>query len=176
MLTKATDIAKMREAFYASFCSRNPFEPSGNLDMPHRIILYPTYGYHLAENQFQAVVEASLACGEESFLISEVEYQPDPFVTGQHWVCKGLTFDEYLNLPLSVENALYSLNGEWGILVSHEDHALLVSRFSFWEHFQRKYPQWKDDHEKFIEFWRQNVREYGSDVGWLKIFLAHLSA
>jgi hypothetical protein len=175
MISKAADIQEMRDSFYEIFRSRNPFGPAGNSLMTRRVVLYPTYGYHLEENQFQALVDASSECGEKSFFISEVEHEPDPFATDHHWVCTSPTYAEYSNLPLSVENAIYSSSRKWGILISHEDHGLLASKDSFWEAFQKRYPHWKDDHKKFVEVWRQNEMNLGTDVSWLKDFLDHLS-
>jgi len=175
MIKQADKPSLLSQIFHYVFRSYNPFTSAGQLNMPVRIVLYPTYGYYLNSEQFQALTSTLNDCGEQEFFISEVEAEPDPFVTSYHWVCKSPSFSEYMNLSLSTENALYSANGLWGILVSHEDHALLVCQPNFARFFQAHYSHWKQDLEKFVQNWQQNEKELGSDIRWLEEFLNHLS-
>jgi hypothetical protein len=175
MIKRVTETTLLNQAFYRVFRSTDPFAPAGRLEMPIRIVLYPTYGYHLNADQFQALADTLSDCGEPDFFMSLIEVEPDPFATEYNWVCEVPSLSEYMDLPLPAENGLYSMNGLWGILVSHEDHALLVCHSLFWHAFQQRYPNWKQDQEKFIQAWYRNEKELGSDVQWLREFLAHLS-
>lgn len=181
MIKPATDIERLREVFYRVFKSRDPFSPAGREEFPVRVMLYPTYGYYLETEQFRALIGAVHESGEREFFISLVEAETDPFSFqswgpgwDSHWVCQEPTLEEYMKTILPVENAIYSSSGSWGILVSHEDHALLVCHPTFWDAFQRLYPNWRQDLEQFIELWHYHERERGIDVGWLKPFLDHL--
>jgi hypothetical protein len=66
------------------------------------------------------------------------------------------------------------MQATWGILISHEDHALVVSDDRFWGGFSRAYPTWGDDREQFVATWREYGRS-GVDVAWLGPFLDHLT-
>lgn len=174
MIKRATDIKELRQAFYSVFKSRDPFEPAWQVDLPIKIVLFPTDSYHLTFGQFQALIGALLSCGERKFFISEIEGESDPFDTGYHWVCEEPNFTEYTNLTVGIENSIYSLSCSWGILLSQELHALLVCDYSFWNAFQKQYPNWGQDREEFIKYWSDNEKAYGSDISWLQDFLDSL--
>lgn len=175
MIKSITDTTRLHEAYHRVFRSRDPFTPAGQPEMPVRVILFPTDNYRLTAEQFRALTNTLLDCGEREFFVSEIEVEPDPFDAGDHWICEEPSFSEYTDLLIVIENALYSSSGSWGILLSHELHALLVCRQSFWDAFKKRYPNWKRDQDEFIESWQYNEKELGSDVKWLKPFLAHLT-
>lgn len=179
MIKQTNDTARLREAFYRVFRSRDPFSAAGHEELPVRVVLYPTYGYYLETQQFQALIGALHDCGEREFFISMVEAEPEPRNWDSkeftHWVCEKPTLEEYMSIGVFIENALYSPSGSWGILLSHEDHALLVCQPSFWDAFQSRYPNWRQDLEQFIELWRFHEKERDVDVGWLEPLLDHLT-
>ena len=182
MIRPTTDTERLREAFYRVFKSRDPFSPAGRNEFPVRVVLYETDMYGLEEKQFAALMGAIHECGEREFFISMVETEADPFRLDTwnkgehaHWVCEEpVTFEEYVKLNLFIENAIYSSSGAWGVLLSHELHALLVCQQSFWEAFAKRYPNWKQDLEQFVELWRYHEKERGIDVSWLGPLIAYL--
>lgn len=178
MIEPTTNTKRLREAFYRIFKSRDPFEPTSQEAFPLRVVLYPTDVYYLTGEQFGALMGALHDCGEREFFVSMVESEPEArnwnTDENRHWVCKEPSFDEYMNIELFLENAIYSSSGSWGILISHEHHALLVCHSSFWKAFQKRYPNWEQDQIEFINNWYTNEKETGCDIGWLNPFLAHL--
>ena len=177
MIKRATDTGLLSQAFDHIFKTLDPFAPAAQPDVPIRRVLYPTFNYHLDANQYKAMIRALLDCGEQEFFISIVEHElkyNDPFTAGEHWICESSSYTEYTDLPLVLENALYSTNGLWGILVSHESHALLACHPSFWGVFQKHYPDWEQDQRRFVEYWQCNQKVYGSDISWLQDFLDSL--
>lgn len=179
MIKHTSATGELRKAFYRVFKSRNAFSAAGREEFPVRVVLYPTYGYYLEANQFRALVSALHEYDEEKFFISMIEAEPEPRNWGQeftHWECENPTLDEYMNLELFLENSIYSSSGSWGILVSHEDHALLVCQHPFWSIFEKYYPAWKQDLEQFNERWQRLKMEKGIDVEWLKPLLSHLKS
>jgi hypothetical protein len=175
MIERIVSTKELKEAFFRIFGSTDPFIPAGHPDVPIKAVLYPTESYHLSKQQFQALIKASLVYDERVFFISEIEGNSNPFDKGFHWICNEPTFTEYTNLPIGIENAIYSKSGKWGLLLSHELHALLVCDIPFWETFQQLYPEWKFDQEKFIKDWESKEKEFGSNIGWLKPFISHLT-
>lgn len=178
MIKSVSDITPLRKAFYQVFASRSPFDPAGRDEFPVRALIYPTWGYYLEAEQFQALMGALGNCGEAEFYISMVEYEPENRVWNagedNHWLCLNPSFEEYMQLDLFIENGLYSVNGSWGLLLSHEDHALFVCRDELWQSFERNYPEWRKDYAEFVDYWKA-VENRGVDVKWLHPFLAHLT-
>ena len=178
MIEPVTDIAPLKEAFYKVFNSRSPFDPAGRDEFPVKAVLYPTSVYYLEVEQFKALMRAIEDCGEEEFYISMVEFEPEQRVwsneENNHWVCRKPTLEEYERVELYIENAMYSVNGSWGVLQSHEEHALLVCHGTLWESFEKYYPDWRKDYSEFIDYWKE-IESEGINVEWLKPFLAHLT-
>ncbi len=151
MIKSIIDTTLLREAYQRVFRLRDPFTPAGQPEMPVKVVLFPTDNYHLTAEQFRALTGALLDCGEREFFISEIEVEPDPFDTGDHWVCEEPSFSEYTNLLIVIENALYSSSGSWGILLSHELHALLARHPSFQDAPKKRYQNWKKDQNELLE-------------------------
>lgn len=179
MIRPATDTKRLKTIFYQVFKSRDPFSPAGWEKFPIRVLLYETDLYALEPGQFQALVEAAHENGEEKFFISMLEAEPEArnwegneFI---HWECERPTVEEYQSLELFLENAIYSENGTWGVLLSHECHGLLVCNQEFWGVFRSHYPNWEKDLESFVHYWRGLEKERGTDIEWLQSFLDHLS-
>lgn len=91
---------------------------------------------------------------------------------GDHWRGQNCSHDEYTSIvnhsfPL-INNALYSESGKWGILISHEFHAIIGCTKEFWEEFEKHYPQWRKDYHDFIAYW-----EHEKEI-WPKIQLEWL--
>lgn len=141
--------------------------------------MYPTSVYYLEAEQFLDLMAALRERGEQEFYISMIESEPEQRVWGtsekSHWLCRTPTLEEYEKLDLFIENALYSVNGSWGVLISHEHYALLVCDSELWESFQKYYPAWQKDYTEFIDYWKE-VESGGVKVSqWLNPFLAHLT-
>ena len=178
MIEPVTDAAPRRKAFYQVFNSRSPVQPAGRDEFPVRALLYPTDCRFLEGVQFRALMGALEDCGEREFYLSMVEFQPERRVWGggenNHWLCRNPTFDEYEQTDVYIENALYSVNGSWGVLLSHEDHALVVCHEALWQSLERRYPDWRKGYDEFIDYWKE-VESRGVNVDWINPFLSHLT-
>lgn len=154
MIEQLSTPERHREKIGTIFQSTDPFADAGRDAFPIKAVLYPTYGYHLSKSQFRALLNACAEVGEESFLISQVEGKPEAELPKDwNWCCISPTYKKYLELPLLIENAHYSSDGTWGILMSHERHGLLVSNVDFWDAFKSKYMAWDEDYKKFERYW-----------------------
>ena len=172
MIEQIIDTFELKEKFSIIFRSTNPFLDAGQVAFPIKAVIYPTYGYYLTKYQFDALKYANESIGSTEFYISQVEYKPsDPFIRGEHWKCINPSFEEYYDISIGMENAIYSTNGSWGLLISHEDHALLVSNIEFWEVFKNQYPNWAKDYLSFLNYWRD--LEIGEK--WLENFCSKLT-
>ena len=186
MFTKPESYLEMefiRNYFKKIFKSNNPFSQMFQQDVTDRLLIYPVDGTYLDELQFTALIETIKAIGESGFYISEVEAEPDPFILLKdnemyhpaHWVCDfPISFDEYRDLTIVLDNALFSRNGKWGMLISNEGHAVLGGTVEFINHYRQLYPSWVNCFTKFEEMCEYNRNKYNSNLYWYDDFVKHL--
>ena len=157
---------KIEESLRRIFISFDPFKPEIKNAKLLTLILFPTDGYHLTEKQYSSLIQTISAVGNAEFYISETEWEPDPFSKGHHWYCNNPTFEEYSEILIGVENAIYSIEGKWGILISHELHALMFSDAQFVKLFESEYLNSRKDKEEFLRNWRA-IKKSGVKTDWL---------
>jgi hypothetical protein len=145
-LKKVLSSKTMQEAWRRVFLTTDPFSNPFTRAIDNVLVFYPTVGYHLSEEQYEALLKSRQS--ENKFYLSEVEWQDDFFSRGAHWLCDSPSYDDYLSIPLMLENAIYSSTSVWGALMSHENHALVGGSKEFIERLRQNYPQWKTDKEK----------------------------
>ncbi|WP_044338764.1 hypothetical protein [Rossellomorea aquimaris] len=176
---KADDISRLKEAFHRVFTKSDPFGNPFQKTLNERVLIFPTNGYYLQENQFHALMKTMEQVGQGTFYVSESE--GDSFTLSQdffselaphHWGSENtIAYEDYQSIPLVVENSLYSPHGEWGLQVSHEDHAILAGTSTFIDAFKEAYPEWEEDKEKFLQHWREVNKEFSADSTWIHDFL-----
>lgn len=78
--------------------------------------------------------------------------------------------------PISVaEHAVYSPAGKWGVLTSHENHAVIGGPSTFVEAVFSNLEDSEDFHlQSFLSIWKDNRERLGYDVDWLLPFFTHL--
>jgi intein/homing endonuclease len=138
---------------------------------------------YFVEQQFNALIESVKATRELGFYILEVEAEPDPFILPNeneiyhpaYWVNDSLiSFNEYRDLTLVLDNTVFSKQGEWGVIISNEGHAVLGGTMEFISYFKQLHSKWADcfnDFEKMCEYNRNN---YNSNLDWYESFTKHL--
>ena len=177
-------IQQQKLAFYSVFNNKNPFGRMFNNADDQKIILCPIDGYCLNQKQFNALLVVIKTIGEISFYVTEIE--GDCFFENAntmeydrlgHWEFDNkISYEEYTNMPIIFENALYSKNGTWGIIISHENHAVISGSNDFIELFKDLYSGWIQDFKNFIEMWKYNKNHYNSNLSWLPDFLEYINS
>jgi len=152
-IEEVPDATPLRKLWSCVFASNDPFSDPFQRTVQARVLLYPTYGYHLSEDQYEALTEACRELGETSFFVSIVEYAGDFFAEGKHWYCEIPSYKEYLTIPLVLESAIYSGEGTFGMILSHEDHAILGGTSHFIEAMKLHYAQWPEDRRRLKAEW-----------------------
>lgn len=168
-ITPVKDSPSLKAIWNDMFLTKDPFELPFQPTIAHYMIFYPTYGYHLTKEQYSAVVEAAKAIGDTGFYISVVEYDGDFFEKGEHWLCPFSPHEDYLKLPLVLENAIYSRSGKWGLIISHEDHAIIGGSDAFVRELRSNYNNWETDILELRVYWKDN-----KNSDWLEKVLASL--
>lgn len=167
---ETTDLSAIRLAWEHVFLTNDPFTWPFRQEFPVGHVFYPTDGYHLTKPQFGAIREALKQVGETGFFLSIVESEGLSFLDRRwgHWVCENLSYEDYIQLPLSLENCICSRRGDWGILVSHEMHALVAGSQEFLTAIAEQYQGWPNDLRQLREAWSGNP-----NASWLEPTISH---
>lgn len=183
-MTNENQKLKLKMEFQKVFKGIDPFHEVFKDAVVERLIIYPTDGYYLTPEQFEALLISAKIVGDSEVYISEVESQSDCFEASEsdrryqckHWIVENQTeLNQYYKLPIVLENAIYSPQGKWGIIISHEEHALLGGTNEFMRNYKASYRKWNKDTESFIGTWECNKNLYDSNLDWLPIMLRHIS-
>lgn len=164
------DRLRLEEILKKVFIVYDPYKPEVSENLSVKTVLFPTDSYHLDESQFQALLAAIETTNEQRFYVSEIERKPDPFKRGDHWLCHRPNFQDYTHLPIGVWYAIYSSDGNWGLLLSDELHALLACDESFWSEFSKHYPYAERDKAEFLKYWAHYQKE-DTRSDWLQELL-----
>jgi hypothetical protein len=167
-----TDLPFIRSAWQEVFKTNDPFCWPFQSKIPTARIFFPTDGYHLTPQQYSALTNALRQCGESAFCLSVVEAVELTFLDrwSGHWKCDLPTYAEYRELPLGLENTLYSESGSWGVLISHEMHAFIGGSAAFMSMVGDSYPNWDEDLGALKAEWSANP-----NAGWLEPVVPRLA-
>ena len=144
-----------------------PFTPS----LQFGRVIFPTDGCQLFRAQFDGLAQVARLHGETHCYLAVVEGHES--IEGneneQVFVVDFSDYESYSKLHLTLENALYSMRGTWGLLISHEMHGVLGGNETFiseldevqmstefeWISFLN---QWRDErHNEWISELRSHV-------------------
>ncbi|MEC4853420.1 MAG: hypothetical protein SAJ12_20765, partial [Jaaginema sp. PMC 1079.18] len=71
------------------------------------------------------------------------------------------------------ENILFSPSGKWGVITSHEHHALIGGTQEFIDRIIANIPEIQNQVYEFLEFWKYH-KSSGIDVGWMRPLIEHI--
>jgi hypothetical protein len=157
--------------FAAVFAAADPFDTPFTERVPHRMLLYPV-DYELSQEQLEIVSIAARALGDDGFYLALLE-GTESDRNGQ-WLLKIGDVQGYLDVAPAQENAIFSPAGRWGLIFSHESHALLGSCRRFIEVFRQHL--WRSEADQtldFLQLWKKQ-RAWGASVDWIEPMLQHL--
>ena len=176
------NISNLQHIFSKVFVNNNPFEEMFTLEIESKIILCPTNGYYLTKKQFIALKQTNKIHGGNPFYLSEIEGRPfathDPCKQYPHHHMKldnDTPYHAYNKIFIIFENALYASDGKWGIIISHEIHAVLGGSKEFISTFKELYPDWIEDQKhfiKYIEYWGKKAYK---DTSWLIDYIKYIN-
>lgn len=161
------------------FRSADPFDEPFQDDIAQRLIFYPTW-YELEDADYAALAESAASLGETSAFISLIEgYKGEHFEQWDHWLIdlhpRPYHYLGQLGWLTLMENAIYSVNGSWGILISHEQHAVIGGANLFMETFKRQAAGAEDQVQEFLSTWRNNRDQWREcKLDWLPGLLSHI--
>lgn len=177
-ISSQNELQVARAAFHAVFRSADAFDEPFQPTTEKRAILYPV-AYHLDQAEYASLAAASSAVGESEAFFSAIEgYRDGDFDEHDHWRV-GLHSYPYEQLRHSgwfplMESAIYSTTGSWGLLISHEQHAMVGGTAAFMDSLLVAMPGLEIQVTEFLVTWKDNRDRLGSDVTWLPELLEHV--
>lgn len=165
---------KLNKVFQALDPFGTPFQDS----VESRAILYPI-GYQLTAFELNALMVACQAVGDTVINVTITERPKEPDHKHlYHWQVRCEQMNDYYQIDrfLSVlESAIYSDTGVWGLLISHERHAVVGGTAKFMNTFLQALEVDSDEQvEEFVQNWQRNQLELTSDIRWLFPLLVHI--
>ena len=124
-VTSVKELEQFPIAMLQLFHSTDPFNQPFRDEVKDRLILV-TDNYRFYEDQFKAVAYGARQLGEEECAVSVVERKEvGDTVKTEHWIVGLAEYNAYRKIPVIMVNAVYSLQGQWGVLFSTEFHGVL---------------------------------------------------
>ncbi len=182
-----TSFDRIKQIYFKIFLGNNPFENCFSKEIKKVNLLYPVDGYKLTREQYDALIfTISNIYIDEEIFISEIEAESigEIFRSNndidkyqfKHWIFDlSTTYDEYVKMDINVENAIYSSQGNWGIIISHEEHAIVGGNSKFFDIFKTKYKELDNCIDRFKSYWDYNNKHYNSNMGWYDDFIKSLN-
>lgn len=171
---RAAERERALMALQSIFASVDPFEGDFTSSVESKLLLYPTEGYMLTSAQFDAIRFAAVQRGAPLAFLSITELIPDlSFDSIDTWQLdlNDVSYSDYRGLrdsgPVVLENAIYSADGLWGVSISQDFHAIVGGSDGFIHAFSNAAPDELNGVEGFLQAWRRNRDDIGSDLSWI---------
>jgi hypothetical protein len=175
-ITEVQQLRVMKNVFQMVFKTSDPFGEMFQNNIQEILIICPTDGYYLNQDQFMALQETVVAMGEDKIYLSEVETE-NCFCSEacSHWhMPSTIQYEDYIRLPVILENSLYSKEGKWGIIISQEEHAVIGGTTEFMTKYKKLYTDWASGISNFQQKWDYNKKHYNSDLSWYSKFCTYI--
>ena len=181
-LIEPDKLIKAKRAFGRVFRSVDPFDAPFMEEITDRAIFYPT-GYGLDASRLNAVAAAAQVVDSSTAFFSGLEgYDGKNFDRYDHHrilLTCAMRFPDLMKeltsagWPSLVETALYAADGSWGVLTSHERHAVVGGSPAFMQELGR-HVDLRSDAIAFLSYWKY-VRDDGHvAVEWISSLLVHI--
>jgi len=162
------------------FLRDNPFEPAFSPDVPGKRILFGLeydLKYIVRPPLIDAVVSAASSTGDMGCYFTKLWR-----TTGSnHWYLPFSEISAYkegneeFQFVFLSENVLYSPQGKWGLMTSHEYHGLLGGTQEFIDEVHRLVPDLDEQVYGFLENWQHHkIHSRGAKTDWLPGLLTQI--
>ncbi len=105
--------------------------PSKKTNMSFMFV-YPTDGFYLTKEQYKAIFKVIKKYQGNSYYISDIEFEESFITEGNpnglgymHEVFTDFVYDDYIAQERLFENALYDIDGKWGISIFQDFFAII---------------------------------------------------
>lgn len=176
-LTEMDYCNEAQDAFRKVFKSENPFGEPFTDGIEMRAILFE-YGWAPSEELAKSLSIAISAVGDVGFYYTvtnrSAEEGDNSGELPLHMYVPTSAINEFPSHLYPVAHAIYSPNGFWGLMSSYDSHALVGGNRRFMRTLLDDTEAIERQVLKFIDYWKHNVADFGSDVQWMPILLRHI--
>lgn len=157
----------------------NPCQPSlkANNMLTERLILFGfNYSFSASKYQYE-FIEALKAIGEKGFYASITEATPEhPLgqIETYHWYIPMSDAVDYGRKIVSLEKATYSKSGQWGMLFSQEEYAVLACSPQLLKELEKRIPNLHTQVYEFLWLMKSYQIDYKVFHEWLEPLLLHV--
>ncbi len=180
VLTEAEFEAEAEPILRQVFSTDDPFGQPFTPTIPARRIIHE-YFYQIESPLLEAIVAAALSIGDSGFYFSRLCRPKDETEEPSHWYIAFEEISTYvtgegegLGTALILENALYSPQGKWGAIMSHEHHGLLGGSEEFMAEVRRLVPNLDLQVFGFFKHWQYWKTQPHIKADWMPELLTHI--
>jgi hypothetical protein len=173
-LTEREFEVQAKKYFWTVFAGIDPYDEPFQPYVFPRLLLFP-YRWQLDIPWINPLKKTMRFLGEEGFFVSALhrppaDEQPQPY----HWYVPITEMDRYGSLVVSQVNAVYSINGTWGVICSDEDHAIIGGPELLIANIQEAVTDFDVRIKQFIDMWKYYHQKNGVSIQWLFSMLSHI--
>jgi len=136
-LTETEVERRVRPARDRVFANLDPFGQPFTARLSDRDLLFPV-SFELEAGQLAALRGAAATVGDDSAFLLLLAGTPDE---PHYWELPSADASPYEPFDFLLENALLSPSGQWGMLISSEDHAVIAGAPVFMQVIRERFPQ-----------------------------------
>lgn len=167
-------VMRGKKVFDKVFASPDPFGGPFRPALEPRLLLCP-FNYTVHGAWVAPFLKGLRKLGQAGFYVSLLDRphgseQRAPY----HWHVPLEHFDAYSRKLGAYENATYSEVGNWGLIASHEDFALIAGPEELINEFKLSIPDLDQRIHDFLDLWASYHVENQADVKWIGTMLAHV--
>lgn len=178
-ITETEKILEAEKAFFKIFKSNNPENQPFQSTIKEKCIISPV-DYELCPDLFNSIADSALTINERKGCITITEGLSNfNYREAHHWIVDMEEYPYEILLKdeqwLAVaENAIYSLNGSWGIIISNDQFAIIGGSIEFMNNFRVKYRNLQNSIKEFFRYWKLEQKTFNVDVSWIPSLIHHV--
>jgi hypothetical protein len=183
-LTEAQYQVEAKPILREVFVNDDPFDNTFSPNVAKRLIVYRC-GNYIEPDLIEGLIAAASDLGDthcyltnlfrdgkkpNDYYISLSELQEE-YVSSS---CNNVPIEERLDINLWIEYVIYSSQGKWGLMVSHEHHGMLGGSSEFINKIRQSVPNLDTQVGLFLQKFESISSMTGRKFDWLPKLLAHV--
>lgn len=160
--------------YWSIFASEDPFGAPFQQRINKRLLLYKIrYGLTESDPWLIPMIKSIKTLGEKGFYVSllGVAEEGEP----AHWYVPLDEAHLYIDVVFPVQNAIYSVNGTWGVICSDEDHAVLGGPEVMSRIIQESVTDWEPRIRLFLQDWKRYHQQNDKIIlDWIPRLFTHV--
>lgn len=165
------------------FVNDYPFDNTFSFNITERLIVFPC-GNYIEPTLIEGLIAAASELGEQNCYLTNLFLYED--TTNHYYLSLPELYEEYVNLSCKIlpeerldldcwiEYVIYSEQGTWGLMVSHEHHGMLGGSSQFINKIREFVPDLDEQVNLFLKKLKSISYSPGARLEWLPGLLTHV--